>query len=225
MFATHWWQSVGHKAVLSDGAELFLVRDASEWLLAILERTNFVTDSGSRCLMFGNQWFAAYTYPRHEKKAAKCLIQRGVETFLPLFRESHLWRNGVRSIVEAPLFPGYLFVRMNATDRVKVLQSPSIACLVSHGGVPVPLPQDEVERLQLGTKHLNFLPHPYLEAGDRVRIKTGPLVDMEGVLVSFKNQWRVVICVDLLRQAASVEIELGEVERLTSKKTVARLAG
>lgn len=169
-------------------------------------------------MKLGSQWFAVYTYPRHEKKAATCLVQRGVETFLPIFREPHLWKNGVRTIVETPLFPGYLFVRINVADRVKVLQSPSITCLVGSGGVPTSLPQDEIERLQLGVRHLSLRPHPYLDTGDRVRIKSGPLENMEGVLVNFKNQWRVILSVDLLRQAASVEIDLGELERLPTRK-------
>ena len=164
--------------------------------------------------MSGSHWFAAYTYPRHEKKAAKYLNMFGVETFLPLYREAHRWKNGVRSLVEIPLFPGYIFVHIESANRTKVLQSPSIASLVGCGGVPTPLPPQEIDRLQTGSLLLNLRPHPFLKTGDRVRVKSGPLADMEGVLVNLKNQWRVVICVDLLRQAVSAEVDLAELERL-----------
>ncbi len=168
--------------------------------------------------MSGSQWYAAYTYPRHEKKAAECLRLRGIDTFLPLYRESRLWKNGIRRIVEAPLFPGYVFVNITIAERIRVLQSPSIACLVGQGGIPSILPHHEIERLQIGSRDSSLRPHPYIEIGDRVRIKSGPLAQIEGVLLSFKNQWRVVLCIDLLRQAASVEVELSELERLPFRK-------
>lgn len=166
--------------------------------------------------MSGVQWFAAYTYPRHEKKAQTYLKMRGIETFLPLYKESHLWKNGVRALVEMPLFPSYLFVKVAAADRLKVVQTPSIASLVGSGGVPTPIPSEEIERLFAGSLHINLKPHPYLTTGDRVRIKSGPLADMEGVLVNFKNHWRVVISIELLRQAVSVEVGPNEIERLAS---------
>ncbi len=164
--------------------------------------------------MYSGEWFAACTYPRHEKKARTYLDMRGIETFLPVYRERHLWKNGVRSMVELPLFPGYIFVHISSSDRKKVLETPSIASLVGAGGNPTPLDVEEVERLRSDAIQRNARPHPYLTTGDRVRIKSGPLVNMEGILVSFKNQWRVVLSIELLRQSVSVEIDLSEAERI-----------
>ena len=164
-----------------------------------------------------SEWFAAYTFPRHEKKADALLRLRGVETFLPLFREAHHWKNGVRSIVEMPLFPGYLFVHIRSSEKLKVLQTPSVAALVGSGGIPTPIRAEELERLRAGV-HLGLKPHPYISAGDRVRIKSGPLSQMEGVLLSFKNNWRVVISIELLRQSVSVEVDLCEIERLPAQR-------
>jgi transcription antitermination factor NusG len=168
--------------------------------------------------MSPNEWFAAYTYPKHEKKAQTYLNERGVETFLPVYRESHLWKNGVRSIVEIPLFAGYLFVHIRAAEKLKVLQTPSIASLVGTAGIPTPIDDEEVASLRKSALISSSRPHPYLCAGDRVRIKSGPLAGMEGALVSFKNHWRLVIAMELLRQAISVEVDIGDVERLCSAR-------
>jgi transcription antitermination factor NusG len=162
-------------------------------------------------------WFAAYTYPRHEKKVAEYLFAAGVECFLPLYKESRLWNNGLRVVVEKPLFPSYLFVHVDASESVKILRTPSVASLVTVAGVPVPLPRHEIEALKLGVSQLDLAPHPYLRQGDRVRVKSGPFAEQEGVLVVCKNRWRVVICIDLLMQAVSVEIDSSALERLPSK--------
>jgi transcription antitermination factor NusG len=163
------------------------------------------------------QWFAAYTYPRHEKKVAEYLGWSGIETFLPLYKEARAWKNGMRVVVERPLFPSYIFVHIEAGESLKILRAPSIASLVTVAGVPAPLPNSEIESLKAGVSQLNLEPHPYLRKGDRVRVKSGPFAEQEGVLVLHKNRWRVVICVDLLMQAVAVELDISAVERLPSK--------
>jgi transcription antitermination factor NusG len=159
-------------------------------------------------------WFAAYTYPRHEKKVAEYLNGAGVECFLPLYKESRTWNNGLRVIVEKPLFPSYIFVNVDSSDSLKILKTPSVASLVTIAGVPVPLPKQEVESLMAGVAQLELAPHPYLREGDRVRVTSGPFADREGILVQCKNRWRVVICIELLMQAVSVDIDACALERV-----------
>ena len=159
-------------------------------------------------------WFAAYTYPRHEKKVAEYLNSAGVQCFLPLYKESRLWNNGLRVIIEKPLFPSYVFVHVDSSDSLKILKTPSVASLVTVSGVPVPLPRQEVESLMAGVAQLDLAPHPYLREGDRVRVRSGPFADREGILVQCKNRWRVVICIELLMQAVSVDIDACALERL-----------
>jgi len=168
-----------------------------------------------------SDWYAAYTYPRHEKKVAQYLEQCGVESFLPLYKEINKWKNGQRMLVEKPLFPSYVFVNVNPNERLRVLQTPSVASLVERAGIPVPLAQSEIDSLRQGVSQLQMEPHPYLKKGDRVRVKSGPFADREGVLVFQKNSWRVVICLDLLMQAVAVEIELNELERLPAFRSIA----
>jgi transcription antitermination factor NusG len=163
------------------------------------------------------QWFAAYTYPRHEKKVAEHLSRAGVRSFLPLYQEARRWKNGVRVVVEKPLFPSYVFVNVEIAESLKVLQTPSVASLVTVGGVPAPLPNHEIESLMAGVSQLALQPHPYLRKGDRVRVKSGPFAEQEGVLVLCRNRWRVVICIELLMQAVSVEIDSCALEPLPQR--------
>src|SRR5512146_2982725 len=143
--------------------------------------------------MMTRQWFAAYTYPRHEKKVAEYLGWSGIEAFLPLYKDARSWKNGLRVVVERPLFPSYIFVRMEPSQSLKILRTPSVASLVTVAGVPASLPGSEIESIKAGVSQLNLEPHPYLRKGDRVRVKAGPFAGQEGILVFLKSSWRVVI--------------------------------
>lgn len=157
-------------------------------------------------------WFAACTYPRHEKRVLLYLTERRIETFLPLYQAVHAWKDR-RKIVELPLFPGYIFVHISLEDRLNVLQTPSIVRLVTFDGRPAPLPDSQIESLRTGCERgARFEPHPFLKAGARVRVKHGCLAGAEGVVVRRKQSLRFVLCVELLHRAVSVEVDAGDIE-------------
>ena len=96
-------------------------------------------------------WFALYTTSRHEKRVAKHLGEREIEHYLPLYRSRRKWRDGSQVIVELPLFPGYLFVRIRRTERVKVLEVPgALAVVMGTGGEPAALPDETIQALRSG---------------------------------------------------------------------------
>ncbi len=159
-----------------------------------------------------SRWFAVYTTPRHEKAVARQFEVRQLEAFLPLYRSVHRWKNGCRVSVEQPLFPNYVFVSVERRDYVRVLQTPGVLSLVGAGRDPVPLPISEIESLRSGLPLRDFEPHPYLVVGERVRIHSGALAGMVGVLVRKKNNFRVVLTLDLIMQSVSVEIGIDEIE-------------
>jgi len=161
-----------------------------------------------------SKWFAAYTTPRHEKAVARQLDARHVESFLPLYRSSRRWKNGCRVTVEQPLFPNYVFVHVGGREAVKVLQVPGVLSIVSAGRHPAELPCSEIEALRAGLPQRVFEPHPYLSAGEKVRIVSGSLAGLVGVLLRKKNQFRVVLALDLIRQSVAVEIDVDEIEPL-----------
>lgn len=173
--------------------------------------------SGQRCALDREQplqWFAAYTTPRHEKAVVRQLQVRCVECFLPLFSSVRRWKNGCRVKVERPLFPNYVFVHVPRRDSLKVLQSPGVLSIVSAGREAAPLPHSEIEALRTALPLRQFEPHPYLVTGEKVRIVSGSLAGMIGILMRKKNDFRVVLTLDLIRQSVSVEIGIDEIEPL-----------
>ncbi len=158
------------------------------------------------------QWFAAYTTPRHEKAVVRQLNVRRVESFLPLYTSIRRWKNGCRVAVERPLFPGYVFVHVQRRHSVKVLQVPGVVSIVGSGRELSALPSQEIESLRAGLPQRCFEPHPCMAVGDKVRITDGPLAGMAGVLVRKKNSVRVVLTLDLIMQSVAVEIGMDEIE-------------
>ena len=160
------------------------------------------------------RWFAAYTSSRHEKRVAEHLAMRDVEVFLPLYAAMHRWNNGCKVKVELPLFPGYIFVRIQRQERVRVLEAPGVLSLVGRGSVPSSLPDLEIEALRASLHLRKLEPHPYLVVGERVRIKYGPAAGIEGVLLRKKNNFRVVLTLTNVMRSVAVEVDADEVEPL-----------
>jgi transcription antitermination factor NusG len=161
-------------------------------------------------------WYAVYTCSRHEKVVAKQLEDRQIETFLPLHRTWRRWKDR-RKQVELALFPSYVFVRIPAQARLRVLQVPGVASLVSFNGQPAPLPEQEIEALRVGLEHQVFAePHPYLKVGRKVRVARGPMAGAEGILSRKKEKFRVVISIDVLMRSIAVEVDGNDVEAIGS---------
>ena len=160
-------------------------------------------------------WFAVYTCTRHEKWVSRQLMERQIETFLPVHRAVHQWKDR-RKTLELPLFPGYVFVHIAPGDRVRVLQAPGVVHLVSFNGKPAPLPFGVIETLRNAARQrVDMHPSKYLSAGERVRVVRGPLIGTEGILEHFKGKFRVVITLETLLRSVAVEIGAGDVEALS----------
>ena len=119
--------------------------------------------------------------------------------------------------LQLPLFPGYVFVRMALVDRLRVLQVPSLVRLIGFNGHLAALPDAEIEGLKNGLAGgVRAEPHPFLTAGRRVRIKAGPLQGREGILIRRKGSLRVVLSIELIQRSIVVDIDVADVEPLTS---------
>jgi transcription antitermination factor NusG len=157
-------------------------------------------------------WYAAYTNANHEKRVAEQLAWRSVEHFLPVYQVVRRWKDR-RVKLQLPLFPGYIFVRLSLHDRLKVLQAPGVVRLVGFGEAPSALPQHEIDALRTSlAAGMRAEPHPYLRVGRRVRVKSGPLTGMEGILKRRKNQDRLVISLELILRSVAVEVSALELE-------------
>jgi transcription antitermination factor NusG len=152
------------------------------------------------------QWYALQTRSRHEKQVALRIAAQSLETFLPVHCCLHTWKNGVHAKVELPLFPCYLFARANEFDRPGILRLPGVLGFAASSRHPTAIADADMEMLRVATGQLRAEPHPYLVLGDWVKIVTGPLTGMEGVLTRRKQEYRVVLSIEAIMRSIAVEV-------------------
>jgi len=160
------------------------------------------------------RWYAAYTCAHHEKRVAQQLELRSIESFLPLYEKVGRWKDR-RVKLHLPLFSGYVFVRIVLEERLRVLQIPSVVRLVGFNGIPTPLNDDEMKAMQNGlSSKLRTEPHPFLTVGRRVRIKSGPLAGLQGILLRKSGGFRFVLSVELIQRSVAANVEFADIEPL-----------
>lgn len=155
----------------------------------------------------GNEpWHALHTRYRHEKLVDKLLTRQGFETFLPLYTTVHQWKDRTKKL-SMPLFPNYVFVRGVAGRTLRILKTPGVCSIVGNGGRPGILPDSEIAAIRRVVENsLPFKPHPFLASGDWVRIRSGPLSGLEGILIRTQDHTRLLLSVEALGRSVAVEI-------------------
>lgn len=156
----------------------------------------------------GASWFAIQTRPRHEKKVAEDLREKDVTTFLPLFSSLHQWSDR-RRLVEMPLFPGYVFVRIGgaADSRVPVLRTHGVVNFVGIRGTGVAIPDCQIEAVQtILERQIPFASHPFLSVGRQVRIRGGSLDGLQGILVAKNSDQSLIVSVELIQRSLVIRI-------------------
>ena len=167
-------------------------------------------------------WFALHTRARWESSAADLLRGKGLETLLPTYTTRRKWSDRVK-VVESPLFPGYLFCRFDVHNRLPVLMTPGVISVVGRGKAPVAVDEAEIASIRAAIgSGVHLEPWPYLEVGERVRIKHDVLDGMEGILTSFKGGHRVIISVTLLRRSVALEIDRSRILPLESSRAAGK---
>ncbi|MBW7991605.1 MAG: hypothetical protein FVQ84_16550 [Planctomycetes bacterium] len=161
---------------------------------------------------FEGQWWVVHTRSRNEKALAQDLRSKDISYFLPMnWKVSRKSRRTTRSLL--PLFNGYLFFCGKENDRVELLKTNRVAHLIEVDNQQKLL--DELvqvnQALQSGAP---LTPHNYIKAGQRCRVIAGPLMGLEGIVVRSNNALRLVLQIDILGQAASVEIDVDMIEVL-----------
>jgi transcriptional antiterminator NusG len=162
----------------------------------------------------GARWYAIRTRSRHEKMVARQLHGQEIEAFLPLCNEVHRWSDR-RKEVGLPLFPGYAFVRLvySPEERVRVLRTFGVAGFVGTQGKGIAIPDRQIEDIRiLLSQNVPFKSHSALQIGQKVRIRGGSLDGVEGILQSQKNERVLVICIEPIQRAISVDLEGYDVE-------------
>jgi transcription antitermination factor NusG len=157
-------------------------------------------------------WYAVWTRSRHEQVVREQLERKGIEAFLPTITKWSRWKDRKKQI-EWPLFPGYCFVRFNAADRLPVLKCTGVVNIVSFDGDIVPIPEHEIDGIRrLLQSDLQFDPCPLIREGMLVEVIHGPLKGVVGRLVRKGAHARLVLSVDLIGQAVSVEVDAADVK-------------
>jgi transcription antitermination factor NusG len=189
--------------------ELQMIESFSEGTTELGYEVNTGMAIGPKC---AQGWYAAYISANHEKKVSRQLQMKRVVHYLPVYRSVRRWKDR-RVNLEMPLFPGYVFVRTALQDRLDVLRVPGVACLVSFTGVPAEIPASEIESLRASLNGgFRVEPHPYLLAGRKVILRSGPLEGLTGIVVRRKNITRFVITVNLIQRAVAVELDEADLE-------------
>ncbi|MCC6367115.1 MAG: hypothetical protein IT165_26655 [Bryobacterales bacterium] len=155
------------------------------------------------------------------------LASKGLETYLPAVTEVHQWKDR-RKVIDVPIFPGYVFTRLLDTPalRMTVLRTTGTVSILGCGGSIEPVPETEIAAIQrLLQVNAPLLTHPLLREGSWVRIRRGPLKDLEGLLVRIKNQARLVLSVELLSRSVSTEVDIRDVEVIRAAALPLPVAG
>jgi transcription antitermination factor NusG len=152
-------------------------------------------------------WFALRVKSNYEKPVSAVLRGKGFEEFLPMYRVKRRWSDRIK-VVDLPLFPGYLFCRLDLNRRWALLTTPGFLYLVGKGKTPEPMDEREIVAIQSVLRSgLAALPWPSLVVGQKVRLERGPLRGVEGVVAKIAHQHRIYVNVTLLRRSISVEVE------------------
>jgi transcription antitermination factor NusG len=153
-------------------------------------------------------WFAVQTRPRHEKKVSADLQEKGVTAFLPLVSSTREWSDRTR-VVEMPLFPQYVFVRIaqSLNTRVAVLRTNGVTNFVGTRGIGVPIPDDQIQRVQTVVQRgVPVTPHAFLNVGKRIRIRGGALDGLQGILTAVNGDQTLVLSVELIQRSIAIRI-------------------
>lgn len=173
------------------------------------------SDAGAACLSGKLFWYAVYVRSRHEFRVQELLTRARIEAFLPTVERLRRWKDR-KKIVTFALFPGYLFVHIPQSKdaMLAVLKTFGVVqFLKMTPGDPEVVPEVQVESLKkLVASKEAIEPYPYLKEGQRVRIRSGPLAGVEGILKQRRGQHILVLSVDVLQQGASVRVEALDVE-------------
>jgi transcription antitermination factor NusG len=161
----------------------------------------------------GPQWYAVWTRSRHEQTVREQLAKKQIEAFLPTITRWSHWKDRKKKI-DWPLFPGYCFARFDSGDTLPILKCTGVVNIVSFDGRPAAIPEVELDsiRLLIGSE-LQYDPCPLIHEGMMVEVHHGPLRGVVGRLMRKDPQKaRLVLSVNLIGQAVSVEVDAGDVK-------------
>jgi len=182
-------------------------RTASEYVGKFTPGLEFASDDGLQ-----RDWLAVFTAPLAEQSVVRHLSAYHVESFLPTFEITRVWKNRQKKRIAKPLFPSYVFVHVTRQERRRVYLSPNVLRIVGGTHGPTSIPAVQIETLRTVASRHALEPFPEITLGTPVRVRSGPMQGIEGTLVRKKNSLKFVLSIGLINQHAALEIGADEVE-------------
>lgn len=160
-------------------------------------------------------WYAFYTSPRAEKKVNIILKSMGYDTFLPIKKESKIWKNRQRKIIEIPLFPSYIFINTYSCKIFEVNKTHGICNCVSIAKTPVIVNERDIMSLKIMQEmNIETLKNENFDINDKIRVIDGPLSNYEGILIKTKGANKFGIYIPCTNLVAVVDLSASKIEKL-----------
>jgi transcription antitermination factor NusG len=154
-------------------------------------------------------WYAIRTKSRHEKIVCNQLETDGFDSYLPTVQQFRQWTDR-RKLIDFPLFPGYVFVRIPqfSSQKTQILRKVGIIGFVGNGRGAALIPDVELNGIRLLLRNrVPYASHPYLEIGQRIRVTDGVLRGIEGILVGLGNKNGLVVSVDAIQKSLIIQLQ------------------
>ena len=156
-------------------------------------------------------WFAIWTRSRHEQVVREQIARKEFDAFLPTITRWSRWKDRKKKI-DWPLFPGYCFAKFDPAETLSILKCTGVVNIVSFEGKPAAIPEQEIESIRtLVASDLQYDPCPLIREGMMVEVVHGALKGVVGRLIRKGTHARLVLSVDLIGQAVSVEVDAADV--------------
>jgi transcription antitermination factor NusG len=170
-----------------------------------------------------DRWYALFVRSRHEKTVEKSLRSKCYNVFSPSCRTKRKRVDRIAEI-EVALFPGYVFCQFDPSKRLPILMTPGVVGVVGRGNRPVPVDDTEIASIRtVALAGRSVQPWPFLRAGQRIRMQSGPLTGIEGIFLRVQDEDHLIVSITLLQRAVSVVIEKDSVSPIFSGESHAGL--
>lgn len=165
-------------------------------------------------------WYVVYTRPKTERKVAENITDMGIESYLPMYKVVRQWSDRKQRI-DMPLFPNYVFVRVNSLMRTHLFSIKELVRFVSIEQKPVVIREKEIMTIKrVLTGDADVMPEEYFQEGMRVKIGYGPLAGLEGVILQRSGTTRLIVRIDALMKAFSVSVPTNHAEIIREARQV-----
>ena len=166
-------------------------------------------------------WYAIYVRSKHEKNVHSALLNKGIESTLPLKTVIRQWSDRKKK-VKLPMFRGYVFVKINLNiDKLNVLQTPGIVKFVHFNNQIPAIPEEQIfwlDTLLSSKLEINYETQYLL--GNEAEVIAGPFKGLKGKVIKQKSVFRVVLWIDIIMQGISVEMDLADLALVENRNKI-----